>query len=196
MSERQTRRRGATLEKAILDAAWDELAERGWGRFSIEGVAVRAGTAKTVLYRRWDNRVQLAQQVLQQRASRMYMSDSAAGAGLREELLRFVRDMSELLRGPFGEAVRGVISEGDPSTQSSLFAGAVVVTRVDEIIGRARARGDLPGDPDPLTANLGHAIVMSEFLHTASPPPDEGLVALVDTVWLPALIGSARPGTE
>lgn len=194
MSVRQTRRRGATLEKAILDAAWDELAERGWGRFSIEGVAVRAGTAKTVLYRRWDNRVQLAQQVLQ-RANRMYMSDSAAGAGLREDLLQFVRDMSELLRGPFGEAVRGVISEGDPSTQSSLFAGSVVVTRVDEIIGRARARGDLPGDPDPLTANLGHAIVMSEFLHTASPPPDEGLVALVDKVWLPALIGSARPGT-
>jgi AcrR family transcriptional regulator len=194
MSVRPTRRRGATLEKAILDAAWDELAERGWGRFSIEGVAVRAGTAKTVLYRRWDNRVQLAQQVLQ-RANRMYMSDSAAGAGLREDLLQFVRDMSELLRGPFGEAVRGVISEGDPSTQSSLFAGSVVVTRVDEIIGRARARGDLPGDPDPLTANLGHAIVMSEFLHTASPPPDEGLVALVDKVWLPALIGSARPGT-
>lgn len=194
MSVRQTRRRGATLEKAILDAAWDELAESGWGRFSIEGVAVRAGTAKTVIYRRWDNRVQLAQHLLQ-RANRMYMSDSAAGVGLREDLLRFVRDMSELLRGPFGEAVRGVISEGDPSTQSSLFAGSVVVTRVDEIIGRARARGDLLGDPDPLTANLGHAIVMSEFLHTASPPPDEGLVALVDKVWLPALTGSARPGT-
>ena len=30
MSVRQTRRRGATLEKAILDAAWEELDERGW----------------------------------------------------------------------------------------------------------------------------------------------------------------------
>ena len=46
-----TRRRGAVLEEAILTAAWDELAERGWAGFGIEGVSNRCGTAKAVVYR-------------------------------------------------------------------------------------------------------------------------------------------------
>ncbi|WP_460358133.1 TetR family transcriptional regulator [Actinoallomurus acanthiterrae] len=40
-----SRRRGQELEDALLDAAWEELAEVGYGRFTIEGVAARAGPA-------------------------------------------------------------------------------------------------------------------------------------------------------
>ena len=59
-----TRRRGAVLEEAILTAAWDELAERGWAGFGIEGVSNRVETAKAVVYRRWRNRVELVQEML------------------------------------------------------------------------------------------------------------------------------------
>ena len=52
------------LEEAILTAAWDELAERGWAGFGIEGVSNRCGTAKAVVYRRWRNRVELVQEML------------------------------------------------------------------------------------------------------------------------------------
>jgi len=41
--------------------------------------------------------------------------------------------------------------------------------------------------PSALALNLGHAVVMSEFLHTGSSPPEAGLVEFVDRVWLPAL---------
>lgn len=193
-NQRQTRRRGAVLEQAILDAAWAELAEHGWPGFTIEGVATRAGTAKTVLYRRWANRGQLAQALLLRETA----ADSAftVSGDLREDLLVFVRDMSAFLRSPFGAAVRGVITEGDPAAQPSLFTPDAVVARVDEIVAQARARGDLPGDPEPLAMNLGHGMVMSEFLHTGSPPDDEGLVALVDQVWLPALRSTAITGSE
>ncbi len=47
------RRRGAALENALLTAAWDELDERGYDDFTVDGVAARAGTSRAVLYRRW-----------------------------------------------------------------------------------------------------------------------------------------------
>lgn len=54
------RRRGAALESALLEAAWAELEEHGYGRFTMEGVARRAETSRPVLSRRWTGRAELA----------------------------------------------------------------------------------------------------------------------------------------
>ena len=59
MTETRTRRRGAELEQAILDAAWAELCEVGYTALTIEAVAKRAGTSKPVIYRRWPSRAHL-----------------------------------------------------------------------------------------------------------------------------------------
>src|SRR6266542_1310090 len=56
----ETRRRGAELEEALLEAAWQELVAVGYGRFTFEGVAARAGTSRPVIYRRWQQRSDLA----------------------------------------------------------------------------------------------------------------------------------------
>jgi AcrR family transcriptional regulator len=47
------------LEEALLDAAWTELTERGYDDMTIDAVAVRAGTSRAVLYRRWPNKQEL-----------------------------------------------------------------------------------------------------------------------------------------
>lgn len=44
---------------AILEAALDELAERGYGAFAMDGVATRAGVARSTLYRLWSDRTSL-----------------------------------------------------------------------------------------------------------------------------------------
>ena len=54
-----TRRRGAALENAITDAAWELLVEQGYNGFTFEAIAARAGTSKPVLYRRWPRREDL-----------------------------------------------------------------------------------------------------------------------------------------
>src|SRR6202034_2971411 len=54
-----TRRRGATLERALLDAAWEELQSSGYARLTMERVAERASTSRAVIYRRWPNRAAL-----------------------------------------------------------------------------------------------------------------------------------------
>jgi AcrR family transcriptional regulator len=186
MPEKQTRRRGVALDQAILDAAWGELAERGWSGFTIEGIAARSGTAKAVIYRRWRNRVDLVHDMLRRSASRANNEFESSG-DLRTDLVGFLRAMSEFLASPFGEAVRGSLCEGDLTTQQSLFGEAPIVRDVVEIVECAQARGELAGTPSVLSMNLGHGLVMSEFLHTGSPPPDDGLSEFVDTIWLPSL---------
>ncbi|MGW5515676.1 TetR family transcriptional regulator [Nocardia africana] len=43
-----TRRRGAVLERALLDAVWDELRERGFHAMTMAGVAERAGSSAEI----------------------------------------------------------------------------------------------------------------------------------------------------
>jgi AcrR family transcriptional regulator len=58
------RPRSSAADAAILDATRDLLAEGGWTALTVEGVAARAGVAKTTVYRRFASRTELAVAVL------------------------------------------------------------------------------------------------------------------------------------
>src|SRR5262245_65706797 len=65
----QTRRRGAELERAILDAGWEQLIAEGYEHFTIDTVAARARTSKPVLYRRWKTREDLLRATVRHRGA-------------------------------------------------------------------------------------------------------------------------------
>ena len=48
--------RSARVRSAVLMAALDALADGGYGSFTCEAVAERAGVHKTTVYRRWGKR--------------------------------------------------------------------------------------------------------------------------------------------
>jgi AcrR family transcriptional regulator len=50
------RPRDEAVDRAIMAAATDVLRQSGYGAFSIEGVAARAGVAKQSIYRRWPSK--------------------------------------------------------------------------------------------------------------------------------------------
>lgn len=56
---RPGRPRNAAADRAILDAARLLLAESGFAGLTVEGVAARAGVAKTTVYRRWTSKSDL-----------------------------------------------------------------------------------------------------------------------------------------
>lgn len=58
------RPRSSAADAAILDATRDLLAQGGWTALTVEGVAARAGVAKTTVYRRFASRTELAVAVL------------------------------------------------------------------------------------------------------------------------------------
>src|SRR5258708_30856849 len=86
------RRRGTAVEKAIFDAVIAELADVGFGRLTFEGVAERAGTGKSPLYRRWPHTTALVIDTLEKPGS-----DPAAYAptgALRADLIWLTLHMS------------------------------------------------------------------------------------------------------
>lgn len=70
MSSTRPGGRSARVRRAVLDATFAELGEKGYGGLSIEAVAQRSGVAKTTVYRRWPTRDQLVADALDSRSDR------------------------------------------------------------------------------------------------------------------------------
>src|ERR1700679_1105163 len=96
------RRRGTAVEKAISDAVIAELAEVGFGRLSFEGVAERAGTGKSPLYRRGPDTPTMVIGTLEK------LVVGPAGyrrtGVLRDDLIGLTVHMTKTLQGVRGEA--------------------------------------------------------------------------------------------
>src|SRR5215469_11036902 len=113
MAKTQTRRRGAMLERAILDSAWAELAAVGYARFTMDGVAARAATSKPVLYRRWPNRAKLVLAALR-RVVTPLVEDVPDTGDLRGDLLALLgraRDNFVVLHQVAPDALYGLFNE-------------------------------------------------------------------------------------
>src|SRR3954468_4100254 len=89
----ETRRRGAELEEALLEAAWQELTAAGYGRFTFEGVAARAGTSRPVIHRRWPQRSDLAIAALRHFSRREAVVPPDTGS-LRDDVIQLLTEFS------------------------------------------------------------------------------------------------------
>ncbi|MFD2349245.1 TetR family transcriptional regulator [Nonomuraea ferruginea] len=59
MNNSRTRRRGEELIAAIHAAVIEEVMEVGVGRLTMDGIGKRAATARTTLYRRWSDPIEV-----------------------------------------------------------------------------------------------------------------------------------------
>jgi len=180
------RRRGADLEKALLDAAWQELIAGGYARFTMDGVVRRAGTSPPVLYRRWPDRDQLVRatiaHVLEQ--ARVAVPDTGS---LREDVLTLMRTISATrvqLVTVMGAQLAGYHQETGASPADLLAIGRANIG--DVIFDRAVDRGEIK--PEHLTdriKSLPFDLLRHEILMTFAVVPDRVLEEIVDTIFLP-----------
>jgi len=186
-----TRRRGAELEEALLDAAWHELLEIGYGRFTIEGVAARAGTSRPVIYRRWPDRAELAIAAVRHYASTHQVPTPDTGA-LRTDLIEMLTiaarsraEVAALFSVHMGEyyaetgRTLGQLREDFLGARQQPFG-------LDEILKRGVERGEI--DPDRLTpriAGLPGDLMRHDLLMTMQPPTDAAIAEIVDEIFLP-----------
>ena len=151
------RRKPSALDGAsrglILDAALAELMGRGVDKFTVEGVARRAGVDPAVIYDVWhDRRVLLMNAMLCSGRERMPIADTGS---LREDILAYVdvvttasatvegvRYLRSLLPQP-GEVDLGEVRRDYCDIRFDELA---------EMFRRASGRGDLRDGIDPLTA--------------------------------------------
>jgi AcrR family transcriptional regulator len=178
------RRRGATLEDAILGAAWDELAAHGYAALTMEKVAVRAQTSKQVLYRRWRNRAELVLAAVRHRWSSLY--DDAPDTGtLRGDLIAVLERMARRYRDIGPDVAHGLMAEVDDLGPEFLN---VVQTTMTAVLRRAEARGEVRLDAvTPRIATLPADLVRHEMLLTSRPVTDAAITEIVDGIYLPLL---------
>jgi AcrR family transcriptional regulator len=126
------------------------LAENGVRDLTIEGVAARAGVAKTTIYRRWRSRDELAFAVLLELVELLGVPDVG---DTRAELVYLVESVVRVLSSTLmGRVMQGLVSDlaEDPDRQSA-FRERVVGARVVElrgIVARGVERGDVRPDAD------------------------------------------------
>ena len=192
-----TRRRGSRLEAAILEAAWDELAEVGYAALTMEGVAARARTSRAVLYRRWPNRPELVVAALRHRTD--FTSPEAFDTGtLRGDVLALLRHMSTRV-GEIAGALSFLIAasfEEVGLTPAGLRERAVAGEpgTMEAILDRAAARGEIdPGRLSPRMASLPVDLVRHDLIMTLAPVPDSTLMEIVDKIFLPLVRTAGQP---
>ncbi len=184
----ETRRRGATLETAILTAAAEELAESGYEGLTMDRVAKRAGTNKNAIYRRWPNRAALGVAAYRHLAAAETRPPDTGD--LRGDVLALLRGANRHWASPLGAILRGLLAGiGVPELLAQLRdevsdAGSALWLTV---LGRAVARGEArPEALHPRVATVAVALLRNEFLTSGTPTvPDGVLVEIVDEVYLP-----------
>lgn len=139
------------LTDAIREAVLEELAEHGYGRMSIEGVARRAGVGKTTIYRRWDSKLQMVIDVVSAVAVQGFMLPDTGT--LRGDLRAILSVASMALRHPLAsQIIPDLLAE---AARNPDIAGTLQTALRDTQLGfsttvleRAVARGELPENAD------------------------------------------------
>lgn len=181
----RSRRRGEVLERALYEATLAELAEVGYGKLTMEGIAARAHTGKAALYRRWASKHDLVHAALV--FALPPVPEPRSGRSARDSLLTLFTAHRDVLAGktafPGLDTIHQLLHEPE---MRIIFADAVVGPRLkitDSILQAAVEAGDIdPAMITPLTARIGPALINHHFLLTGAPPNRRELSLIVDTV--------------
>ncbi len=181
-----TRRRGAPLENALLEAAWTELQSVGYAKLTMERVADRAQTSRAVIYRRWPNRHALVIAALRHR-------QPAAGripdtGSLREDVLTIMRAAARRITEIGPATVAGLLNDLTADDTSDMIVdqlargGSAVMKQA---LAHAAARGEARDDVPDRVARLPLDLIRHELILTHRPPSGAALEEIVDVIFLP-----------
>jgi AcrR family transcriptional regulator len=185
------RRRGEELEAALLDAAWDELAEVGFAKLTMESVAARAKTGVAVLYRRWHRKDDLVMAAIAH-YGRTHPVEFPDTGSLREDLLAVMTGVGEermVFTTVISAAFAGLLADSGltpAEVRERLIADRPIWST--EIYRRAQERGeiDLGAVPKAVLA-MPFDLMRHDLLMTLKPIPQKRILAIVDDLFLPLL---------
>ncbi|MFD4032344.1 TetR/AcrR family transcriptional regulator [Streptomyces sp. NPDC058637] len=184
------RRRGPVLERAILDAALEQLSTVGWGGLTMEGVAAGARTGKAAVYRRWPSKADLVADAL--RAGLPELEDAPDHGGIREDLYDVCRRVRDAMLSEPGLALRSVLHQCDVNTaerfQAVIVGGMIEpsIALFREVISRGVARGEVRGDAmSGMVLDVIPAMMMYRSKVCGSEWPDDEIAQMIDQVMVP-----------
>jgi AcrR family transcriptional regulator len=179
------RPRSTTADEAILDAAVELFAERGFEGLSVEEVATRAGVSKATIYRRYPSKVDLVVA-----AGSCLTTEEIAfpdTGNLRDDLVALARALIKAFNNSAAGRVLPVmvferrrypaLDEG----YQRFLAGRKARTR--KMLRRAIDRGELPPNTDvEVMSSMLVGPIFHRLLVTHEPLNDSFVEALVDAL--------------
>jgi AcrR family transcriptional regulator len=190
------RRRGEELEAALLEAAWDELAEAGFAKLTMESVAARAKTGVAVLYRRWPNKDELVLAAIGHYGKTRPVEIPDTGT-LRGDMLALLRAINDA-RNSFTVVVSATFAG---LQSSSGLTPAEVRARIienrpvwsHEVYRRAQERGEIDQEKVPSAVlTMPFDLMRHDMLMTLKPASADRITTIVDELFLPLIAAYQR----
>lgn len=192
MVKAETRKRGRprdpAADRAILDAARDLLARKGFTGTSMDEIARRAGVGKDTLYRRWKSKEELVRYLLTVLAEETVPVPNLDDP--RYALFVFLQDIVRAnVSSDLGPIIAGVV--GESARNENLAAGfhSFWAERRKKAAGLVRRIVPADTPDEDLEATLDDTLgpIYYRLLLTGAPVDDEYLWKLVVSIpWSPA----------
>ncbi len=142
------RPRDPRIDRAVLRATVDLLAETGYAGLAVSAIAERARTSKPAIYRRWPSKAHLVHEAVFPVGAATAVPDTGSLPADLREMVR--RTMAVLTTPAAGAALPGLIGEmaADPTLHMALLSrfGDVIAGGLGEWLERAAARGEVRAD--------------------------------------------------
>ncbi|MFF5010480.1 TetR/AcrR family transcriptional regulator [Streptomyces phaeochromogenes] len=186
--------RTAARDRRVLTAAVELLGETGVDQFTFDALAGRAGVSKATLYRRWPSKSELIAEAVRRRVGLFLMEfDRQSFRGdvlhvLTEVTAWLVRDAAVL------RTLTDASRRDDALREAVERRLAWPLDAVwEDVLDRARARGELRSDVDLSWLNeLCQAVLFNRILVVGDPVTEAFLQRLTDEIIVPTFTGS-RP---
>ncbi|MFD9792741.1 TetR/AcrR family transcriptional regulator [Streptomyces sp. NPDC059070] len=176
-----------SVTETIRRAVFEELAESGYARTSMEAVTRRAGVGKAALYRRWPSKEAMVVELVSGAAA-AHIPTTADSGSLHDDVERFLRETLAALRHPLvGRIIPDLVAESarSASLRAALHESVLAPRRtaVATLLERAAARGELPPDIDTgLATDLFGAPLYFRMLAVGGPTDDAYVARLARAV--------------
>ncbi|MFC9224864.1 TetR/AcrR family transcriptional regulator [Streptomyces hygroscopicus] len=186
------RRHGAELEAALLDAAWEELMERGYAALTFAAVAQRADTSRPVVNRHWPSKDTLVRDAIARASDRFTLIDPDTGS-LRDDTIALLEQLNGAFT-MFAAAMTAQLAayfEETGTTPAELRASLIDQrwSLIESVTRRAVERGEIDGAKlTPRIVRLPYDLLRHEVLMHLRPMSSSAIQEIVDTVFLP-LVG-------
>jgi AcrR family transcriptional regulator len=136
---------------AILSAAADELVDRGFASFTMDGVVARSGVAKTTVYRHWCSKGDLLHDVIQSFKQFPPVPDTGR---LRDDLILIVGGLIEALwrfTDPYLRALPSLVEAAERDGELAALHARITAERSDrvrQVLERGKETAELRPDID------------------------------------------------
>lgn len=170
------RPRDVHVHQAVLKAALDLLAEKGWSGLTMEGVAARANTAKGTVYRWWSSKVELVTEALvAESAPYLPAPDTGTFFG---DYVTVLEGLARALREPRSRALASLLFEAarNPELGKALREHLTMPRRAHlvDAVARGIERGELRADVDvEVLVDAGVAQILYRFLVNGERLPED-----------------------